>query len=316
MVNGSDGHPTKHKIVVVEKIDTFGGHREPVYALERGGQDDQFFSAGGDGQVVRWRLNRPDVGELIATVPASVYALALHPTSGLLWVGQNYEGIHLINPDSKAETASLKLTSAAIFDLKFFKNDAFAALSDGVLVVLDAEQLVVRKHIKASGQSARCIAINPVEREIAVGYSDNTVRIFDLVTHDMKRALAAHTNSVFTVAYSPDFRYLLTAGRDAHLKVWDADQNYALQHDIVAHMFAINHVAFSPDGQLFATASMDKSIKIWDAETYRLLRVVDRARHAGHGTSVNKLLWADSDQLISASDDRTISVWKLQPDYR
>ena len=296
----------------VQKLDTFGGHRDCVYALERGLQPNQFFSAGGDGQVVRWQLDRPDLGELVAQVPASVYALALHPVSGLLWVGQNYEGLHLIDPVQKRETGSLKLTSAALFDIAFHRNDAFIALSDGVVAVLDADQLVIRRHLKASDQSARCLAVNPVERELAVGYSDTTVRIFDLETYDLKRAIPAHTNSVFTVKYSPDFQYLLTAGRDAHLKVWDVEQGYRLHEDIAAHLFAINHLTFSPDGALFATASMDKSIKIWDAQTYRLLKVVDRARHAGHGTSVNKLLWtAYHQQLLSASDDRTISAWKL-----
>ena len=297
--------------MIVEKIDTFGGHRDSIYTLERDVQTSQFFSAGSDGQVVRWRLDRPDLGELVVNVPASVYALALHPTSGLLWVGQNYEGLHIIDTLKKQEVSSLKLTSASIFDIKFYKNDAFIALSDGVLVILDADQLTVRKHLKASDQSARCVALNPVERELAVGYSDNVVRIFDLESYALKRVIPAHTNSVFTIAYSPEFRYLLTAGRDAHLKVWDVEKNYALQTDIVAHMFAINHLAFSPDGVYLATASMDKSIKIWDADTYRLLKVVDRARHAGHGTSVNKLLWTGPQQFLSASDDRTISVWKL-----
>ncbi|GAB4036081.1 WD40 repeat domain-containing protein [Spirosoma gilvum] len=297
--------------MVVEKIDTFGGHRDCVYTLEHSSTPNQFFSAGGDGQIVEWRLDRPDLGKLVANVPASVYALAFQPASGLLWVGQNYEGIHWIDPVRKQQVNSLKITSAAIFDIKIYKQDAFVALSDGVVVVLDADQLAIRKHLKASDQSARCMAVNPVEREFAVGYSDNSVRIFDLETYQLKRTMAAHTNSVFTVTYSPDFRYLLTAGRDAHLKVWDVEKEYALHHDIVAHMFAINHMLFSPDGRYLATASMDKSIKIWDGETYRLLKVVDRARHAGHGTSVNKLLWANSKQLMSASDDRTISVWKL-----
>lgn len=296
----------------VQKLDTFGGHRDCVYALERGSQSNQFFSAGGDGQVVRWQLDRPDLGELVAQVPASVYALALHPVSGLLWVGQNYEGLHLIDPARKQETGSLKLTSAAIFDITFHQNDAFVALSDGVVAVLDADKLVVRRHLKASDQSARCLAVNPVERELAVGYSDTTVRIFDLETYDLKRTIPAHTNSVFTVKYSPDFQFLLTAGRDAHLKVWDVEQAYTLHQDIAAHLFAINDLVFNPDGDLFATASMDKSVKIWDANTYRLLKVVDRARHAGHGTSVNKLLWTNyHQQLLSASDDRTISAWKL-----
>ncbi|GAB2573562.1 WD40 repeat domain-containing protein [Spirosoma areae] len=298
--------------MTIEKIDTFGGHRDCVYTLEQGLQAEHFFSAGGDGQVVRWHLDRPDRGELVATVPASVYALALHPVSKQLWVGQNYEGIHVIDPVQKREVASLKLTSAALFDIKFYKNNAFVALSDGVVAVVDTDQMVVRKHLKAAGQSARSIAVNPVERELAVGYSDHAVRIFDLTTLALKQVISAHTNSVFTVVYSPEFRYLLTAGRDAHLKVWDSEKNYEPQHDIVAHMFAINHLAFSPDGRLLATASMDKSIKIWDADSYRLLKVVDRARHAGHGTSVNKVLWTPyKDQLLSASDDRTISVWKL-----
>lgn len=296
----------------VQKLDTFGGHRDCVYTLERGLVSGQFFSSGGDGQVVRWHLDRPDRGELVATVPASVYALGLHLTSGWLWVGQNYDGLHLIDTEHKRAVSSIKLTSSAIFDIKFYRNDAFVALSDGVVVVLDTEQVAIKKHLKASDQSARCVAVNPVEREVAVGYSDNTVRIFDLETYDLKRVIPAHDNSVFTVVYSPDFQYLLTAGRDAHLKVWHVEHDYMLHQDIVAHLFAINHLTYSPDGMLFATASMDKSIKIWDAATYRLLKVVDRARHAGHGTSVNKLLWAAGNQnLLSASDDRTISVWSL-----
>jgi WD40 repeat protein len=57
---------------------------------------------------------------------------------------------------------------------------------------------------------------------------------------------------------------------------------------------------------------MDKSIKVWDTEELKLLKVIDRARHAGHGTSVNKLLWTGfNNQLVSASDDRTISLWQI-----
>jgi WD40 repeat protein len=42
------------------------------------------------------------------------------------------------------------------------------------------------------------------------------------------------------------------------------------------------------------------------------LKVIDKGRHAGHGTSVNKLLWTSfKNQLVSASDDRTISAWDL-----
>ncbi len=296
----------------VHKIDTFGGHRDSVYALAAGFEPATFFSAGADGQVVRWRLDRPDIGELVARVPASVYALLPDPATGQLWVGQNYEGLHRIDPNQRQETASLRLTSAAIFDLKQYRNTLFVALSDGVVVVIDAETLTIRKHLKASDKPARSISINPVERDVAVGYSDHAVRIFDLDTFQLKRHIPAHSNSVFSVVYSPDFRFLFTAGRDAHIKGWAVEANYQLEHDVAAHLFAINHLTFSPDGRLLASASMDKSIKIWDESSLKLLKVVDRARHAGHGTSVNKLLWTvNPDRLVSASDDRTLGIWQL-----
>jgi len=85
-----------------------------------------------------------------------------------------------------------------------------------------------------------------------------------------------------------------------------------LRHTVAAHMFAINSLSISPKHDFFATGSMDKSIKVWDLETFRLLKVIDKSRHAGHTTSVNKVLWTNyNNQLLSCSDDKKISIWDL-----
>lgn len=256
-------------------------------------------------------MARPDLGALVARIPASVYALATDPQSGLVWVGQNYEGIQFIDPAQKTVVGSLQLTSGAIFDIQIYQQTAFVALGDGVVVVLDVPARAIRKHLKAATQSARCVAINPVEREVAVGYSDNQIRIFDLYTLLLKRTISGPTNSVFTVAYSPDFQHLLAGGRDAHLRSWEVEAGYKPEADIVAHLYAINHMAYSPNGQWLATVSMDKTIKLWDAATLRLRKVIDRARHGGHSTSINKVLWLSGTTFATASDDRTVAVWEV-----
>ena len=299
--------------ITIQKIDTFSGHRDCVYTLANADTPNTFFSAGADGMVVQWDLSRPDFGNLIARVPASVYAVAFEATRGELWVGQNFEGIQVIDPTTKQLVTSSKITNASIFDIQFFDNQAFVALSDGVLIVMDIAHFSVRKHLKASNQSARCVAINPHLRQIAVGYSDHLIRIFNVDTLELCQVLRGHTNSVFTLQFSPDGRYLISGGRDAHLLVWDTTAQYDLRHNIAAHLFAINHLTYSPDHRWFASCSMDKAIKIWNAETFKLIKVIDRARHAGHGTSINKLLWVHSQsQLLSCSDDRLISVWSVQ----
>ncbi len=297
----------------VQKIDTFSGHRDCVYAIQPSEVSHRFFSAGGDGLVVQWDLTRPDWGDVIAQVPASIYALAYDSEQNHLWLGQNYEGVQVIDPQNKRIIASAQLTSAALFDIQFFENQTFVALSDGVVLVMNKEGFAVRKYLKASTQSARCIAINPQTREMAVGYSDNLIRVFGIDELELRQTLVAHTNSVFTLQYSPDGKCLLSGSRDAHLKIWNVSEDYSLYKDVAAHLFAINHVVYSPDSHLFASCSMDKSIKIWDAVTFRLLKVIDRARHAGHGTSINKLLWTKfNNQLVSASDDKRISVWDIK----
>ncbi|MEZ0540062.1 WD40 repeat domain-containing protein [Fibrella arboris] len=295
----------------IQRLDTFGGHRDSVFALAPSAQAGHFFSAGADGQVADWDVAQPDMGALVARIPASVYALCFDRQAGLLWVGQNYEGIQFIDPVQKQAVGSLQLTTGAIFDIQLYQETAFVALGDGVVVVIDVPTRAIRKHLKASTQSARCVAINPVEREVAVGYSDHQIRIFDLHTFALKRTISGPSNSVFTVTYSPDFKRLLAGGRDAHLRTWDVEADYRPEADIVAHLYALNHLAFSPGGQWLATVSMDKTIKLWEADTLKLRKVIDRARHGGHSTSINKVLWLSGTTFATASDDRTVAVWEV-----
>lgn len=262
--------------------------------------------------VVAWDLANPETGQLVAKLPNSIYALHHYAGSDLLIAGHNYDGIHILDWQNKKEIGSLQLTKAAIFDIQSYGQHLLVSTGEGSLIKIDAKNLVVTQHIQSTDKSARTIAISKTRGEIAVGYSDNSIRVFEWDDLKMKYEWPAHSNSVFTVRYTPDGKFLISGSRDARLKVWDAETGYLQTAEVVAHLYAINHLDFSPDGKHFVTCSMDKSIKVWDAEKLKLLKVIDRARHAGHGTSVNKVLWTSyHDQLLSASDDRTISVWNI-----
>ena len=297
----------------VEKIQTLTGHKDCLYTIEQGADPQHFFSAGGDGIIAHWNLNNPDLGEMVAKVENSVYALSYIAAKKQLIVGHNYQGIHLIDIVQKKEIRSAQVTKSAIFDIKQVGNIILSACADGQLILSDINDLSTISKLKLSEKSARSIAVNPSKKEVAIGFSDNSIKIIATDTWEVKKTIEAHSNSVFTLQFRADGHFLFSSGRDAHLKVWLANEDYKLHESIAAHMYAINHITFSPDQQYFATCSMDKSIKIWDANMLKLLKVIDKARHAGHGTSVNKLLWtANNNQLVSASDDRSISIWNIQ----
>lgn len=297
--------------IQIKRLHSLTGHRDGIYTLHPGRAEAHFFSGAGDGMVVRWDLQNPDNGDLVAKLPNSIYALHYLAKPDILIAGHNYEGIHLLDWQNKKELGSLQFTKAAIFDIQSLEDKVFVATGDGVVSRVDLKTVSILNRVQANEKSARSIAVNFKTGDIAVGFSDHFIRVFD-ERLTLKSEWPAHENSVFSVRYSPDSQFLLSGSRDARLKVWDVNAGYQKAAEVVAHLYAINHIEFSPDGKHFVTCSMDKTIKVWDANTLKLLKVIDKSRHAGHATSVNKLLWTKyNNQLLSAGDDRSISVWQI-----
>ena len=196
--------------IQVQKLATLTGHRDCVYTLERSGTESVFFSGAGDGMVVAWDLTKPENGELIAKVTGSIYALRYVPDRNLLLIGHNQEGIQVIDLSNKQILKSVSLPKVAIFDIAYTSEKVYVAMGNGAVCVLNAESFELETIIRKSEQSARCLAYNKFSNELAVGYSDHAIRIYDATSMVLKHEIKAHTNSVFTLTYNPDGKLLLT----------------------------------------------------------------------------------------------------------
>jgi WD40 repeat protein/tRNA A-37 threonylcarbamoyl transferase component Bud32 len=143
---------------------------------------------------------------------------------------------------------------------------------DSVLA-LDADSLETLRSYRGHTQAVLCGKYSRDGRWIITGSDDNTARIWDAATGQLREwrpnpetnielKLAAHTSGVSAVAFTPDGRRVLTGGKDMTAKLWDAQTGKEIL-TLTGQTGEITSVAVSPDGRYFLTASRDGTMVVW-----------------------------------------------------
>lgn len=116
-----------------------------------------------------------------------------------------------------------------------------------------------------------------------------------------------HTAAVRRAVFSPDGRFLVSAGEDKQVIVWDFERRERLA-TFNDHTDWIAAVAFSPDGKRFATAGYDRTVIVWDALNLRKERVL-----TGHQGKITALAFSpDGQVLVSAEHERSRTfLWRV-----
>ncbi|MBD2184912.1 serine/threonine-protein kinase [Aerosakkonema funiforme] len=148
-----------------------------------------------------------------------------------------------------------------------------------------------------------------ISREVQIycqkQFNSNPISLL-ISSFSLKTTLTGHSNSVNSVAFSPDGQTLASGSFDDTIKIWDI-RSGKLKTTLTGHSNWVRSVAFSPDGQTLASGSRDNTIKIWDIRSGQLKTTL-----TGHSDNVNSVAFSpDGQTLASGSDDKTIKIWDI-----
>jgi WD40 repeat protein/DNA-binding SARP family transcriptional activator len=140
--------------------------------------------------------------------------------------------------------------------------------------------------------------------------SDQHIWLWRYPGMELYKELRGHARFIWSLAFSPDDRFLASGGSDGAVGLWNVTDpaNTYLHARLRGHSERVFAVAFSPDGAHLASGSADNTICLWDAQTHQL-----RFSLKAHSHWVWALAFSpDGRTLASGSFDQTIRLWDVQ----
>lgn len=155
-----------------------------------------------------------------------------------------------------------------------------------------------------------CVTVlktSPNNRQIAVGYEDGVVRLFDLNSGECLVTFSGHKSAVTCLSFDTDGMRLVSGAKDTNIIVWDTVSEAGLFR-LSGHKGPITKCCFLESQNILVSSSIDTLVKFWDLDTHHCFKTV-----VGHRSEVwDMVVMKDDRYLVTGCGDSELRVWKIR----
>ncbi|KAI3880040.1 hypothetical protein MKX03_003861 [Papaver bracteatum] len=145
--------------------------------------------------------------------------------------------------------------------------------------------------------------------QVAVGYADGSVRIWDCNTGTCETTLNGHKGAVSALRYDNSGSNLASGGKDNDIVLWDVvgDETTG-RFRLLGHRDQVTDVVFLDNDKKLVSSSKDKFMRLWDLETKYCMQII-----SGHHSEI----WSidvDSEEryLVTGSADPELRIYTIK----
>lgn len=287
VIGSTDGRSRCFDVATGIEVATLAAHDLEV--------NESLFTGDGD-RVITTSADGTRIWDTTPSGQREVLTLQAHPTTG------NAANSYFSNDGSLLVTTS-KEREAKVWDTSSWKAivtiRGLPSLPGQAAFSPDGTKVAV-----ARGESPEGITSF---RDTRLTQAPTHTEIFDTTTGDLVVKLAGHRGHEIGRAFHPAGRYLVTAGLDSIISLWDLDTGKLLDSGRSEHG-RMNLVSFNPRGDLVVVGNEDGTFTIRKVSGDKLVPWRTVAAHKG---AVFAFLGPKGQRIATASEDGTGAVWDV-----
>ncbi len=291
----------------------FVGHKDAVRSVEHSSDGKTIYSAGSDGQVLKWNIANK-TSEVVFASEDIQRVVNVSPNERYLAMGTGNDNIMLY--DLKAVAARPRQieghVGGTVFDLVFLPDNGgfISSGADGRIIKSDFN---TTQEILKVNSAVKALAITPNGKTLACGAANGDVYLVDLSNSEYvtTKIWQKDAKPIEAVTFNPAGDRLAFGDYQGNIVVWDIIAGRQDGPTLTGFTSAITDIEYSPNSRLLGASSRDKSVRFWDLENiYDLPTVLSDHQDWVWSISFNP----DGEHLATGSADGFVRRFPLKSD--
>lgn len=307
------------ELLTGNRLRTYEGLKSGVVSVAFSRDGKRIAAGDAQGTAMVWNAETGEAQLTLEGHRLEVYGIDFSPDGKRLATGSNERTIKVWDANTGKLLQTLRGHSKGIYSLKYSPDGRTLATGsyDGSVKIWNpdlAEEPFRLTGLGTGNSDAKRVAFSPGGRlaGISGGAINHEAKVYAAQTGRELLALGAN---VYTIAFSPDGRFLaapegavtMWGGANGSVGVWDLETARKLR-EIGGGLQPITAIAISPDSLTIAVGGYDRAVILYNAETGE-----EKKRFEGHTDPIRAVAFGREGRFAaSGGDDGTARVWEAE----